>query len=78
MAAFFILVMDRYRDDPDEWIYSASARSEASLKGLDCYKDPPHALPKASFGVVSSSRTSLPPCAGGDAEDGTIYGIQHL
>jgi hypothetical protein len=78
MAAFFILVMDKYASDPDEWVYSASARTEATLEAMKCYQDPPHGLPKNSFGTVSSTRTSLPPCAGGNPEDGTIYGIKHL
>ncbi len=78
MAMFFILAMDRYQDDPDQWIYSASATTAAQLQALRCYKDPPHGLPKNTFGQVSSIRTSLPPCAGGDAEEGTIYGINHL
>lgn len=78
MAAFFILVMDKYGNDPNEWVYSASARTEGTLKALNCFQDPPHGLPKNSFRELSSTRTSLPPCAGGAPEGGTIYGIEHL
>ncbi len=78
MATFFILVMDKYRNDPNYWIYSASASSEATLKEMSCYTDPLHSLPKGSFVEVSSTRTSLPPCAGGSSEGGTIYGIRHV
>jgi len=79
MAAFFILVMDKYKGDPNYWVYSASASSEATLKNLACYTDPPHSLPKGSFVQVSSIGTSLPPCANvGSPEGGTIYGINHV
>ena len=77
-ATFFILVMDKYQDDVHQWIYSASARTAEKLQGLRCYNDPPHGLPKETFDSVSSVRTRLPPCAGGDTEEGTIYGITHL
>ena len=78
MAAFFILVMDTYQNDPNYWVYNASASSEASLKEMACYTDPPHSLPKGNFVQVSSTRTSLPPCVGGSPEGGTIYGIRHV
>ena len=77
MASFFILVMDKYGSDPNFWVYSASASGDATLKGMACYTDPPHSLPKGSFVEVNSTRTSLPPCAGGSPEGGTIYGIRH-
>lgn len=78
MAAFFILVLDKYQSDPKYWIFNASAQSETQLKGLSCYNDPPESLPKSVFLQVSSTRTSLPPCAGGSPEGGTIYGIKHI
>jgi hypothetical protein len=78
VAAFFILVMDKYANDPNEWTYSASARNESTLRAMNCYQDPPHGLPKSSFGTVSATRISLPPCRGGNQEGGTIYGIEHL
>jgi hypothetical protein len=78
MAAFFILVMDKYKGDPNYWIYSASASGEATLKAMTCYTDPPHSLPKGSFVEVSATRTSLPPCVDlSSPEGGTIYGIRH-
>lgn len=78
MATFFILVMDKYRNDPDYWVYSARASNEAKLKGMACYTDPPHSLPKRSYVEVNSTRTILPPCAGGSPEDGTIYEIRQV
>lgn len=77
MAAFFILVMDKYRNDPNSWVYSASAITASTLQQLKCYQDPPHGLPKDRFVAVSSLETTLPPCAGGAPETGTIYGIRH-
>jgi hypothetical protein len=76
MPAFYILVMDKYNRDPNEWVYSATAQSAAELMALKCFQDPPHGLPKNGFAAVSSTRVSLPPCAGGEPEDGTIYGIE--
>jgi hypothetical protein len=78
MAAFFILVMDEYKNDPDTWIYCFSARTEAAIKELECYKPELHGLPKKRFVEVSATRVNLPPCAGGEPEGGTIYGIEHL
>jgi hypothetical protein len=75
MAKFYILVMDRYRNDPNEWTYSASARTEAELIDLRCFEDPPHGLPKNRYIAVSERPISKPPCAGGPPEEGTIYGI---
>ena len=77
MPMFFILVMDKYPNDPKQWLFSASALSEAELRALPCYEDPPHALPKLMFVSVSETRINLPPSAGGDSEGGTIYAIRH-
>jgi hypothetical protein len=75
MATFYILVMDRYRNDPSEWIYSASASTEAELINLRCFQDPPHGLPKNRYTAVTEKTVSKPPCSGGPPEGGTIYGI---
>jgi hypothetical protein len=77
MAAFFILVMDKYKKNLNDWLYSASKRTEAELQALQCYEDPPHGLPKATFISVSQTTVNLPPCTGGSPEGGTIHGIQH-
>jgi hypothetical protein len=61
-AAFFVLVLDKYANDPNYWIYDASSSSETTLKGMACYNDPPESLPKGSFVTVSSTRTRIPPC----------------
>jgi hypothetical protein len=49
MAAFYILVMDQYNTDPDQWLYSASSSSADTLQNTACYNDPPRGLPKRSF-----------------------------
>ena len=77
MPAFYVLVMDAYKDDDDYWVYSASAKKKSSLQELECYEDPPNRLPKARFVALSSTRVSVRPCAGGNAEGGTIVGINH-
>jgi len=78
MAAFFILVLDKYKNDPNYWVYSASASTEAALKAMTYYTDPPHSLPKGSFQEVSETRTSVLPSAGGSSEEAAIYGIRHV
>ncbi len=80
MPAFYILVMDQYKNDPDFWLYRESSRSEAELQ-KDCYDSgAPHKLPRSSFKAVSSTPLikDIPPCAGGAFEAGTIYGMQHV
>jgi len=77
MPAFFILVMDKYEKNLNDWLYSASSRTKAALQALQCYEEPPHGLPKATFISVSQTKVNLPPCTGGSPEGGTIHGIQH-
>ena len=50
MPAFYILVMDQYRNDPDSWLYSASASSEAALQNTACYRAPPWTAEKQLHG----------------------------
>jgi hypothetical protein len=82
MAAFYILVMDQYKDDPDKWISSVSSSSIDKLQNMSCYNDPPLSLPRATFIAVSQERLNkpIPPCKqqDGNAEGGTIYGIHHV
>ena len=78
MAAFFILVLDKYKNDPNYWVYNASASTEAALKAMTYYTDPPHSLPKGMFVEVSSATTSVSPSAGGSSEEAAIYGIRHI
>jgi hypothetical protein len=49
MATFFILVMDKYENSQDSWVYSALESSEATLKGKACYTDPPGSMPKGGY-----------------------------
>jgi hypothetical protein len=77
MTAFFVLVLDKY-DQPDSWVYSASAATEGDLANLDCYEDPPHYIPRDHFRKESSKRTEVRPCAGGPDDAGTIYGLNHV
>ncbi len=75
MAMFFILVMDKYKDDPGQWMYSASSISKAQLLALRCYEDPPRCLPRDNYVSVCESRVSMRPCAGGEPEGGTVHGL---
>jgi hypothetical protein len=78
MADFFILVLDKYvPQDLGSWVYSASAKTLADLGNVNCYDDPPHSLPRASFLGVNAGPMALAPCAGGDADPGVIYGMTH-
>ena len=80
------MVLDRYKDDSSYWRYSAFENGnisknimdceKTSLNSLDCYKDPPQSLPKDGFKVVCSKKIRIPPCSGGDPEEGTIYGLK--
>lgn len=87
MISFFILVMDQYKDDLQDWLYSAyeeAANSQdmdcekTTLNELRCYVDPPNSLPKEGCEIVCSKRIRIPPCSGGDPEGGTIYGIKKI
>jgi hypothetical protein len=82
MAAFYILVMDQYNTDPDQWLYSASSSSADTLQNTACYNDPPRGLPKIVFVAVTTARLNrnIPPCSSqdGQPEGGTIYGVRHV
>jgi hypothetical protein len=82
MAAFYILVMDQYNTDPDQWLYSASSSSADTLHNTACDNQPPRGLPKSAFVAVTTARLSrsIPPCNSqdGQPEGGTIYGVRHV
>lgn len=75
---FYIFVLDKYAD-PDDWVYSARGSTEAAIRAMLCYEEPPNSVPKSDYTQSSASRFSLPPCTGGGpSEDGTIYGLTHV
>jgi hypothetical protein len=79
MADFYILVMDQYDSEPVVWRYSQRADTEAELQDLAYYEDPPRRLRKSDYVVETTARllNPIPPCQGGLAAGGTIYGLRH-
>lgn len=79
MAAFYILVMDRYvQQNTHLWIYSASATSLDELQHLPCYKEPPQTIPRNLYEVVENVPRQIAPCTTGVPQSGHILGLEHV
>jgi hypothetical protein len=81
MASFFILVMDRDRDER-VWRFRERANTLEELMGLRCFNSPLlPPIPRARFISVSERPVRLRPCRGrpeDPEEGGMIHGIDEV